>query len=596
MGWFGDTNLIFIDYNGGMSEQNPNIYAATIFVANLVRSGLKTAVISPGSRSTPLTLACEAHPDLEVVLQLDERSAGFFALGRALVTDRPVALICTSGTAAANYFPAIVEAYMSHVPLLVLTSDRPHELRHSGANQTIDQVKMFGGHVLDAYDLSVPSAVDTELVWRNVATTAVRAYATANGVRKGAVQVNFPFRKPLQPAEAAEWLRTRQDRVVPEIRPQTTVAVGSLFPNREQAEYLTQLINRNERGIIVCGPRCPSGDFPAVVSRFAQACGYPIFADPISHVRFGPHALSAPIISGYETWLNGQEPDWESPDVVIRFGAVPTSKWLNDYLAKIEPHTRLHVRGSGVWADDSHLTSQFWQVDELALCRLVQSMIARQPAAWFQQTLAWEDRNWERLTAVMPEQTFDIPLVQTILDHLPERVNFFVGNSLPIRHVDQFGRSRADDWRVYANRGASGIDGVVSSALGMGTAEPDVPAVLLIGDVSFFHDMNGLLLAKESPNLTIVLLNNDGGGIFNRLPIAQFGEPFERLFTTQHGLDYRHVAALYGLRYTAVRTEDELKQALSDAWGAGARIVEVFTDNGVDEGLRRALIGNWRQV
>ena len=571
---------------------NPNIKTALIFVSSLAQAGLKTVAISPGSRSTPLTLAFEANPDIEVVLHLDERSAAFFALGRALATNRPVALVCTSGTAAANYFPAIIEAYMSHVPLLVLTSDRPHELRHSGANQTIDQVKMFGDHVLDAFDLSVPVGDAPDLVWRNVATTAMRAYGTANGLRKGAVQLNFPFRKPLQPADPQEWLTVRQQLAQPAaISQQTAQAVGTLLPAREQIEQLTTLINQHERGIIVCGPRCPEDRFGTAVASLARACGYPIFADPISNVRFGEHTTEAVIVSGYETWLTaGRTPEWEAPDVVIRFGAVPTSKWLNDYLQQIDPAVRLHVRASGVWADDTHLTKEFWQVDEIALCQLSQSLLARKPGAWIEQVRQWEHRNWERLAAVIPDESFDIPLFLEAFRQFPDKANIFVGNSLPIRHFDQFCRAQNKAWRVFANRGASGIDGVVSSALGMATAEPDTPAFLLIGDISFFHDMNGLLLAKEAPNLTILLFNNDGGGIFNRLPIAQFERPFQKLFTTQHGLDYRHTAALYGLHYVRVETVAGLSNALAHNSPDQARLIELFSDNGRDETLRQALI------
>ena len=573
---------------------NPNIKTALIFVSPpWLQAGLKTAVISPGSRSTPLTLALEAHPDIEVVLHLDERSAGFFALGRALTTDRPVALVCTSGTAAANYFPAVIEAYMSHVPLLVLTSDRPHELRHSGANQTIDQVKLFGDHVLDAYDLSVPISDAPDLVWRNVATTAARAYGTANGLRKGAVQVNFPFRKPLQPADPSTWLAERH-LVGQHLPPyKTTHSVGTLLPTREQIEQLTTVINQHERGIIICGPRCPEGEFGAAVASFAHACGYPIFADPISNVRFGSHTEKATLISGYETWLSaGQSPTWEAPDVVIRFGAVPTSKWLNHYLEQIDPAVRLHVRASGVWADDTHRTTGFWQVDELSLCQLSQSLIARKPADWIKEIAQWEQQNWEKLTTALSTNSdrFDIPLFLEAFRQIPEQANIFVGNSLPIRHFDQFCRAQNKQWRVFANRGASGIDGVVSSALGMATAEPSTAAFLLIGDVSFFHDMNGLLLAKETPNLTILLFNNDGGGIFNRLPIAQFERPFEDLFTTPHSLDYRHTAKLYGLHYIRVETVADLSKALANNPSSRAALVEIFTDNGRDETLRRALI------
>ena len=286
---------------------NPNMAWATLFVDELARCGLRDVCIAPGSRSTPLALAFYAHPAVHIYTHLDERSAGFFALGMALAANRPAALLCTSGTAVANFFPAVIEANMSQVPLLVLTADRPHELRHSGANQTIDQVKMFGDHVLWAVDAALPESDPPETALRNLRTLAARAMATADGIRKGPVHLNLPFRKPLEPENIIKGQgsgKAETSGARPGNQPYTKMERGELRPSKEQITILADLMNSKERGMIVCGPRCPGGDFPKVVGHLAALCGYPLFADPLSGVRFGSHIHDAPIVGGYETFLN----------------------------------------------------------------------------------------------------------------------------------------------------------------------------------------------------------------------------------------------------------------------------------------------------
>ena len=324
-----------------MPTPNPSLLYAETLVHALAGAGLRDVCIAPGSRSTPLTLAFDAHPEIAVHLHLDERCASFYALGLALATERPVALVCTSGTAAVEFHPAVVEAEMSHLPLLVLTADRPPELRHSGANQTIDQVKMYGAHVLWAVDMGLPEADPPEVALRNLRTTAARALAVADGLVKGPVHLNLPFRKPLEPDGAYN----------PVFGPCVTTRIhrGTIHPSLQQIDDLAALMAAHERGVIVCGPRCPGGDFPAAVAELARRSGYPIFADPLSGLRFGPHTADAPIIGCYETVLNG-DPGWGQPEVVIRFGAVPTSKWLNGWLDSGEWGSGIGDRGSGIVA------------------------------------------------------------------------------------------------------------------------------------------------------------------------------------------------------------------------------------------------------
>ncbi|MBE2222654.1 MAG: 2-succinyl-5-enolpyruvyl-6-hydroxy-3-cyclohexene-1-carboxylic-acid synthase, partial [Anaerolineae bacterium] len=581
--------------------------------------GLTAVVISPGSRSTPLTLAFAAQDKIKIYRQLDERSAGFFALGLAVASDKPVALVCTSGTAVANYYPAIIEANMSQVPLLILTGDRPHELRHSGANQTIDQVNIFGSHVLWAVDMPIPQADAPEIALRNVAGTAVRAYTTANGLRKGPVHVNFPFRKPLEPKIEDQRLKS-EGSPSPIFNLQSlTLSHGELILTRNQQSHLADLINKHERGLIICGPRCPGGNFAQAVTGLSQISGYPILADALSGVRFGLHTNGAVISGGYETYLQAETSEvsfddqtdqqvakpprfTHAPDVIIRFGAVPTSKWLNDYLGKITPAHRIHIRESGVWADDSHLTTLFLQVNaEQACYQIVQNVIPRLSSAWLNAVHGVETAVWQSIDENLTTEYTDFRAVMDTVALIPANGRLFIGNSLPIRHLDQFVRPSQTPIHVYANRGASGIDGNVSTALGFGAASKS-PLVALLGDITFYHDMNGLLPLKGenthyalrttplSPT-TIVILNNNSGGIFRRLPIAEIEPPFTDLFLTPHDLDFEHAARLYDLAFVRVTNQVEFRQALGESmYNPVPTLIEVVTNGRSDHERRKNLI------
>ena len=583
---------------------NPNLFYSQLFVQSLADAGLTAVILSPGSRSTPLALAFAAQKEVAIYRQLDERSAGFFALGLAAATDRPVALVCTSGTAVANYFPAIIEANMSQVPLLVLTADRPHELRHSGANQTIDQVKIFGDHALWAVDMPIPQADAPEVALRHVQTTAVRAYATANGRRKGPVHVNFPFRKPLEPATGNWQPATGNFAAVPNLQSPISILT------RSQQQGLTAVINRHERGLIVCGPRCPGGNFPQAVAGLSQISGWPILADPLSGVRFGLHTSGAVISGGYESYMQRPDPFGQEPEVILRFGAVPTSKWLNAYLERIRPAHRLHIRANGVWADDAQQTTLFVEADaEQACYQLAQGVTPRLSSDWLTRVDGVETAVWQKVEELAADSAdfADFWVVMDVLEGMPPNGRLFVGNSLPVRHLDQFGRPSAKPLQVYGNRGASGIDGNVSTALGFGAAGKS-PLVTLLGDITFYHDMNGLLAIANGqssmvngqlpmvngqasmPNATFVVLNNDGGGIFRRLPIAGFEPEFTDLFLTPHGLDFSHAARLYGLEFARVTDRGGFREAMAASLRDPAPwLIEVMVNGRYDDQRRREI-------
>ena len=573
---------------------NRNLLWAKIVVDELARSGLKAVCIAPGSRSTPLTLAFAEHPGIKVYPHLDERSAAFFALGIALKTDRPVALVCTSGSATVNFFPAIVEAHESQVPLVVLTGDRPPELRASGANQTIDQVKLYGEYALWSVDMALPEAEPDLLLIRYLRTTAARAYATANGIRKGVVHLNMPFRKPLEPTvvenDKTDFPAREDDR------PFTRFSQSQITPYEDRLGAFSHLLEQYERGVIVCGPKRPGeGGMALACAELALLAKYPILADPLSGVRFDERTGNAVVVGGYETFLSGST--FESPDVVIRLGQVPTSKWLNEYLDRAQSEHYIQVSASGVWSDDLHRTTELIQCDIatfwLEFRDLRQWHTIREESAWEAQWRAAEATNWEVISqALNVGDDFDAAFVYDLIEALPDNVHLFAGNSLPIRHIDQFGKPSAKNLHVFGNRGASGIDGNTSTALGI-ASQTDEPLVLLVGDITFYHDMNGLFAVKnlDLSNVTIVLMNNDGGGIFNRLPISGYDPAFTDLFIMPHGLQFEHTANLYGLEWVSTDNRADFRRLLSESIGSGTpRIIEVRTNIQHDEMRRKEVI------
>lgn len=569
-------------------EPNPATVWAEAVAEALAGAGVQHVCLAPGSRSTPLVLAFAAHPALRIWRHLDERSAAYFALGIGQVTNRPAALLATSGTATANFFPAIVEARMAGVPLLVITADRPPELRHSGANQTIDQVKLYGDQALWSVDLPLPEAGAPELALRNLKALVVRAAATAAGLTPGPVHLNAPFRKPFEPLDEA--LPEREGPSTPALH----VAHGQLLPSEAQATLLARMIAENPRGIIVVGPRRRLGDgFAETVTTLARYAGYPILADPLSGLRFGRWVAETAVLGGYETYLMADGPGWAEPELVLRFGAVPTSSTLNAYLERIRPKHRIHVRESGVWADDSQRTTLFLQANETATCGAILAKMGarRRTWGWSAQLQATEGLYWQVMRRAMAESEFDGAYVADLMRLLPANSRLFAGNSLPIRHVDQFARPRARPLHVYANRGASGIDGNVSTALGVAAATGE-PVVLLAGDITFYHDMNGLLaVGQHGLKLIAVVLNNDGGNIFRRLPVARVEPPFTDLFITPHGLEFGPAAELYGLAYTRVDNRQAFRQSLRAALAAGEpALIEVRTDGRADHERRQELL------
>ncbi|MEO5904618.1 MAG: 2-succinyl-5-enolpyruvyl-6-hydroxy-3-cyclohexene-1-carboxylic-acid synthase [Gemmatimonadaceae bacterium] len=560
------------------------------FVDELVRAGVRHVCVSPGSRSTPLALTIAANRALRIWTHIDERSGAFFALGLARSLQEPVALLCTSGTAAANFLPAIVEAKNSGVPLLVLTADRPPELRDVGAAQTIDQNRLFGAHVKWFVDVALPDEAPDLL--RYVRTLACRAAAHAKATPPGPVHLNFPFREPLvpapiaaphglSPADKSAW--TGRADGAPWVRVEDSPPAIS----EAAATALAEKLNAAERALIVCGPQ-PDSSLAAPLAALAKSLGAPLLVDPLSQVRWGAHDRD-PLIDRYDATLRDYPiADLLLPDFILRIGAIPTSKTLNEYL-KRQSGAPLVVVDPARWPDPSLLATEIIHADPRIVCETLLPMIepggAQRSLVWLQR---WNDVNSTAGAALdrhicALDETFEGRTLNDVVASLPETATLFVSSSMPVRDLDAFGAGDARSIRVLSNRGANGIDGVVSSAMGAAAANRETgagPLVLVIGDLALYHDMNGLLAAKlHSLDATIVVINNDGGGIFSFLPEAAHDEHFEKLFGTPHGLDFERVAELYDAVYQRANDSASLRQAVANgASGTGLHIVEIRTD------------------
>jgi 2-succinyl-5-enolpyruvyl-6-hydroxy-3-cyclohexene-1-carboxylate synthase len=566
-----------------MTAPNVNTLWGRAILDELSKAGMDAVCVAPGSRSTPLAVAAADHPTVEVYSVLDERSAAFFALGRAKRTGRPTPLVCTSGTAAAEFHPAVIEADQSRSPMLLLTADRPPELHESGANQTVDQTRLYGHAVRWHRTLPEPAARDRTL--RSLRTTVARAVGESLGPEPGPVHLNVPFAKPLEPTEVAGSIPEGFAERYPQAAhgrngPFVEVHSGSPTPDPATVEAIADQVRTGDRGLIVAGPADASGLPADVAATLADATGYPVLADSLSGLRFGPHVERVSVCGGYDAYLDTPvSGNWPDPGIVLRFGASPTSKPLREYLAGSGARQIL-VDPAGGWREASFTASDLVVSDPAAFAdRLVARLETGDggSADWAARFEAAEAAHWELVQAT--DDRFEGGVAAATVAGAPDPATVYVSSSMPVRDLDRFAAPSTADLTVLGSRGASGIDGITSAAVGAGSAV-DEPLVLLTGDLAFYHDLTGLLaLDRAGVEATIVVVNNDGGGIFHQLPIADFDPPFTELFETPHGLDFSHAADLFGLEYAAVDSLESFESAYAAALAAdGSHVVEVRTD------------------
>ncbi len=546
-----------------MDATNRNTALASAMVEELARCGVRRAALAPGSRSTPLALALWRQPAIEVTVIVDERSAGFFALGAAQSSGRPVAVLCTSGTAAANLHPAVCEADEAAVPLIVLTADRPPELRGIGAGQTIDQLKLYGTAVRWFCEVGTHDADDRGLL--HLRSVACRAYAAARGEpRPGPVHLNVAFRDPLGPEPHPEDLTATSALALEGRRERPLVAVAPGPPSAEAAllDELAERVAGTPNGLIVCGRQLDQR-LAAPVAALAAASGYPILAEPTSQLRLGEHDREL-VIWPYE-WIARLRPRELEPEVAIRFGDMPTSKALRLWLASLPDLRQVVVDPTFGWNEPSGQAETILRADAPSTAAALAERLGGGIADWGRRWTGAATRAADAIEAELAtvEEPTE-PGVQATLSRLyRDGELIYTASSMPIRDQEAFVRSGPARARFLCNRGANGIDGLVSSGVGAAAATGS-PTWIIVGDLGLHHDINGLAgIGAVSGPVRIVVLNNDGGGIFEFLPHAEQIErsEFEALLGTPLGIDPARIAATYGLPYTLVDDLDLLGAA-----------------------------------
>ena len=633
-----------------------NLSWAREVVGALVRGGVTEVEIAPGSRSAPLVLAVRSFPDLRARVHLDERSAAFFALGYGRRAGRPAAVVTTSGTAVANLLPAVVEADISDVPLVILSADRPPRLRGADANQTIDQVGIFGARLRYEADLPVP---EPDALGR-AGGIASEALARAVGPPAGPVHLNIPFEKPLQPSSPAAVevgdcptgtgnrpMGTRDGLAAPPI--QTSPPAEAIVRG---AALVAAKLAAARRPILVAGPSAaPSTEGPALAD-FAERLGVPLLADPLSGARFAarasasgpvpvtdeqadhdaksrpppPHLPRPTVCGAYDHYLRDPTVVAKlAPDLILRTGRTPTSATLEAALERWRDAMQVVIDDGSRPKDHQRLADEYVRAPASSVLAHVatQATVATQPTVAADATVVaqaavahttisadhitipaahitipatepasrsptahwrtlWsraEAAAWSAVADALDDPANEGAHAAAVLRALPSNATLFVSSSMPVRDLDAYGRPAPTGVHVLANRGASGIDGIVSSTLGCAAAA-DGPVVGLLGDLAFYHDMNGLLATRDPElNVVLVLVDNDGGGIFHMLPIRNFEPAFTPYFATPHGLDFRHAACLYGIPLHEAHTPAEAAQAVTAAVRRpGTEIVRVRTD------------------
>jgi 2-succinyl-5-enolpyruvyl-6-hydroxy-3-cyclohexene-1-carboxylate synthase len=573
---------------------NRNTALASAMAEELHRSGVERAVISPGSRSTPLAVALWRQPGIEVSVILDERSAGFLALGTALATGRPAAVLCTSGSAAANLHPAVIEADEAGVPMIVLTADRPPELRDIGAGQTIDQLKLYGDAVRWFCEVGTHEADDNGLL--HFRAVACRAYATALGdPRPGPVHLNVPWREPLAPL-VQEGAVTATDPLALEGRcdfPLNTIS--AVVPRADEAllDRLAERIQSAPRGLIVAGRQLEAG-LAEPVSALAAAAGYPILAEPVSQLRRGPHDRSL-VVSTYDH-IARDRPSGLEPELIVRVGDLPTSKPLRQWLAAIEDLGQIVIDPTGEWREPTRRADTIVRADPGATARSLTERLSRlrpgaSAVAGSPFASGWLDAD-AAVRAAVDGHLGDLdeltePGVWAVLgEALRDGDSLFAASSMPVRDLEAFLRPGPEGVRIAANRGANGIDGLVSTAAGL-AAGSGARTWAVLGDLALFHDLGGLAAARRVPDLRLIVIDNSGGGIFHFLPQAEAmpEAEFEELLGTPSGLDPADAARLFGLGLEIPEGPAELAEALD----GDARMIVVRTDRARNLELHREL-------
>lgn len=555
-----------------------NTIWSSVIVETLFRLGLTTAVICPGSRSTPLTIAFAQHSKIETLPILDERSAAFFALGIAQKNSLPVALVCTSGTAGANFYPAVIEAKESAVPLLILTADRPPELRHCHAGQTIDQVKLYGNYPNWQTELALPASEIGMLDY--LRQNIIQAWERSLFPIKGVVHLNLPFREPLTPtSEKQQLIKFDEDNFFAGINGDRSSFVSLSYNQLPLDKW-----QKEERGIIVAG--LARGENPwqycQSIAYLSQSLGFPVLAEALSPIR-NYAELNPYLISTYDLILrNRQLAEQLTPKIVIQIGELPTSKELREWLSK-NKFQRWIIDANPDNFDPLHGKTIHLHTSIEQLIELIKPTFERSDSSYLNCWCAIENKVRREIDTTMRsmDNICEAKVPWLLSQTLPIATPIFIANSMPVRYAEFFWQPNNNRIIPYFNRGANGIDGTLSTAIGI--AHRQQSTVMLTGDLALLHDTNGFLIAQKFiGHLTIILINNNGGGIFEMLPISQFDPPFEEYFATPQNIYFSRLCATYNIEYQLINSWKKLEYLLSYLPEKGIRLLEVQTNRKED--------------
>ncbi len=565
--------------------RNTNLVWTSILVETLYRLGLTTAIICPGSRSAPLTVAFAQHPDIAAYPVLDERSAAFFALGIARQTKRAVALVCTSGTAGANFYPAVIEARESRVPLLVLTADRPPELRDCNAGQAIDQHRLYGTFTNWQTELAVPSLEPSLLAY--LRQTLVYAWEQTCYPVSGPVHLNLPLRDPLAPLPQPE-----AETIAATFN--TTTFFSGLSPHLVTPTKLvhpTSLPTLPPQGLIIAGLAQPADpeQYCRAIAHLAKTLHYPVLAEALSPVRNYAN-LNPYLVTTYDAILrNVRLAEELIPTTVIRVGDMPTSKQLRTWLTTTQPRQWV-IDPDGRNLDPLHGQTTHLRFPVEALLQMEIAPLPHHSYCdrWCQLEAQVSGAIAQTMTNT--SDLFEGKVAWLLSQVLPVGTPLFISSSMPARDMEFFWSANNSQVKPFFNRGANGIDGSLSTALGM--AHGQSGGVMLTGDLALLHDTNGFLLRPQlAGHLTIVLINNNGGGIFEMLPIAKFDPPFETFFATPQAVDFAQLCVTYSVEYEAIASWDQLKERLNPLPTTGVRLLEIRCDRKTDARTRQHHLG-----
>ncbi len=564
-----------------LNFSNLNILWTNLIVETFAQLDLEYAIISPGSRSTPLTFAFALHQSIKSIPILDERSASFFALGLAKRTNKPVVLVCTSGTAGANFYPSVIEAKYSHIPLIILTADRPFQLRNCHAGQTINQVNLYGNYPNYYTELSLPSAELEDLFY--VRQNIIYGWEKAQFPQGGVVHFNLPFAEPLVPVQQLNFSLEKQNFIQQQLFSNFPSPLSpSHYINDQFADYL-QHWQTLTKGIIIAGVDSPSSPelYCGAIASLAQILRFPVLAEALSPVR-NYSDCNSNLITTYDMILRHKEYGEKLiPEIVILIGEYPTSKELRNWLDKYKITTYIITEFDDNF-DPLHTNTKHLRISYQQLFNLLKNH-SEKPNYQLKYLNQWQDIEQQILFKINRElegkiELFEGKIAWLLSQKLPEKTTIFIANSMSVRYAEFFWQKNNQQFNIYFSRGANGIDGTLSTALGV-AYQHQKPTILLTGDLALLHDTNGFLINHHFQGcLIIILINNNGGGIFEMLPISQYENIFENYFATPQNIDFQQLTKTYNIKYQLINNWHKLAQLLVNLPLDGIHLWEIKTN------------------